>query len=226
MEPALLTLLGLEPAPAGGRDVLFAAWRIFFERIAERGPTILLFEDLQWADSGLLDFIEYLLEWSRAVPLIVISLARPELFDRRPDWGAGTRNLTRLALEPLSDSAMRSLLAGFVPGLPPDAVEAILARADGMPLYAVETVRALVAAGRLEQVDGAYRPVGELGTLTVPDSLRSLIASRLDTLEPADRSLVADAAVLGQSFTAAGPGSRRWRRRPVPGASPARPGPA
>ena len=204
VEPALLTLLGLEPAPAGGRDVLFAAWRIFFERIAERGPTILLFEDLQWADSGLLDFIEYLLEWSRAVPLIVVSLARPELFDRRPDWGAETRNLTRLALEPLSDTSMRALLAGFVPGLPPAAVDAILARADGMPLYAVETVRALVAEGRLEQVEGVYRPVGELGELTVPDSLRSLIASRLDALEPTDRSLVADAAVLGQSFTASG----------------------
>ncbi|MCY7418425.1 MAG: AAA family ATPase [Chloroflexi bacterium] len=203
VEPALLTLLGLEPAPAGGRDVLFAAWRIFFERIAERGTTILLFEDLQWADSGLLDFIEYLLEWSRAVPLIVVCLARPELLDRRTDWGANTRNLTRLALEPLNDDAMRALLAGFVPGLPAAAVEAILVRADGMPLYAVETVRALVAEGRLEMVDGTYRPVGELGTLTVPDSLRSLIASRLDSLEPFDRSLVADAAGLGQAFTAA-----------------------
>ena len=161
VEPALLTLLGVEPAPAGGRDVLFAAWRIFLERIAERGPTILLFEDLQWADTGLLDFIEYLLEWSRTVPLIVVSLARPELFDRRADWGANTRHLTRMALEPLGDPAMRSLLAGFVPGLPPPAIEAILARADGMPLYAVETVRTLVAEGRLEQVDGTYRPVGE-----------------------------------------------------------------
>ncbi len=204
VEPALLTLLGIEPAPPGGRDVLFAAWRIFFERIAELGPTVLLFEDLQWADSGLLDFIDYLLEWSRALPLIVITLARPELFDRRPDWGASIRNLTRLALEPLSDAQMRALLAGFVPGLPADAMDAILARADGMPLYAVETVRALVAEGRLEQIDGAYHPVDDLGILSVPDSLRSLIASRLDALEQPDRSLVADAAVLGQSFTAAG----------------------
>ncbi len=126
VEPALLTLLGLEPAPAGGRDVLFAAWRIFFERIAERGTTVLLFEDLQWADTGLLDFIEQLLEWSKNVPLIVVTLARPELFDRRPDWGSATRNLTRLALEPLDDGAMRRLLDGFVPGLPDDAIAAIL----------------------------------------------------------------------------------------------------
>ena len=200
VEPALLTLLGLEPAPAGGRDVLFAAWRIFFERIAEQGTTVLLFEDLQWADSGLLDFIEHMLEWSKGVPLIVITLARPELLERRPDWGAHTRNLTRLALEPLSDEAMRTLLAGFVPGLPEAAIRAILERADGMPLYAVETVRSLVADGRLERDGERYRPVGQLGVLTVPASLRSLIASRLDALDPTDRSLVADASILGQTF--------------------------
>ncbi len=204
VKPALLTLLGLAPAPAGGRDVLFAAWRIFFERVAERGTTVLLFEDLQWADSGLLDFIEYLLEWSRTSPILVVALARPELFERRPDWGADVRNLTRLALEPLTDDAMRELLDGFVPGLPKHAVDAILARADGMPLYAVETVRALVADGRLVREGSIYRPAGALGELAIPETLRSLIASRLDALEPADRSLVADAAVLGQSFTPAG----------------------
>jgi class 3 adenylate cyclase/tetratricopeptide (TPR) repeat protein len=204
VEPALLTLLGLEPAPAGGRDVLFAAWRIFFERIAAKGSTVLLFEDLQWADSGLLEFIDHVLEWSKGVPILIVTLARPELFERQPGWGAGARNFTAITLEPLPGPAMRQLLAGFVPGLPEPAVEAILARADGIPLYAVETVRALLAEERLELVDGTYRPRGDLGALTIPDTLRSLIASRLDALEPADRALVADAAVLGQSFTVAG----------------------
>ena len=204
VKPALLTLLGLAPAPAGGRDLLFAAWRIFFERVADRGTTVLLFEDLQWADTGLLDFIEYLLEWSRTSPILVVALARPELFERRPDWGAEARNLTRLALEPLTNESMRELLDGFVPGLPEHAIAAILARADGMPLYAVETVRALVADGRLVREGAIYRPAGALGDLAIPETLRSLIASRLDALEPADRSLVADAAVLGQSFTPAG----------------------
>jgi class 3 adenylate cyclase/tetratricopeptide (TPR) repeat protein len=204
VEPALLTLLGLEPAPAGGRDVLFAAWRIFFERIAERATTILLFEDLQWADTGLLDFIDHVLEWSRNLPLVVVTLARPELLERRPGYGAQIRNLARLDLEPLSDEAMRALLAGFVPGLPEPAVAAILARADGVPLYAVETVRALVADGRLARDGAVYRPVGELGALAIPETLRSLIASRLDALDAADRGLVADAAVLGQTFSLAG----------------------
>ncbi len=204
IEPALLTLLGLEPAPAGGRDVLFAAWRMFFERIAAQGTTVLLFEDLQWADTGLLDFLDHLLEWSRGVPLVVVTLARPELFDRRPGWGTATRNLTSMALQPLSPDAMRELLDGFVPGLPHDAGAAILQRAEGIPLYAVEMVRALVAEGRLERVDGTYRPVGDLGALSVPDSLRSLIASRLDALDPDDRQLLQEAAVLGHTFTPAG----------------------
>jgi class 3 adenylate cyclase/predicted ATPase len=204
VEPALLTLLGLEPAPAGGREMLFAAWRIFFERIAARGTTILLFEDLQWADLGLMDFIDHLLEWSKGVPILIVTLARPELFDRRPDWGAARRAYTAMSLEPLSEGSMRELLAGFVPGLPEPAVVAILRRADGIPLYAVETVRALVAEGKLGLADGVYRPLGELGDLAVPDSLRSLIASRLDALDPVDRSLVQDASVLGQAFTGLG----------------------
>jgi class 3 adenylate cyclase/tetratricopeptide (TPR) repeat protein len=201
VEPALLTLLGIEDAPPGGRDVLFAAWRIFFERIASRGTTVLLFEDLQWADSGLLDFIDHLLEWARSVPIVVVTLARPELFDQRPGWGSATRNLASLALAPLSDAAMRQLLAGVVPGMPAGAIDTIVARAEGVPLYAVELVRMLVADGRLVAADGRYEPKGDLGTLTIPETLRSLIASRLDGLEPTDRALVQDAAVLGQVFT-------------------------
>src|SRR5258705_12917289 len=107
-----------------------------------------------------------------------------------------------MRLEPLSDAAMAELLGGLVPGLPADAVSAIVSRADGIPLYAVETVRMLVADGRLNEADGAYTPAGELGELAIPDTLRSLIASRLDGLDPADRSLLQRAAVLGQTFTA------------------------
>jgi tetratricopeptide (TPR) repeat protein len=195
---ALLSLLGVEPAPTGGRDVLFPAWRHFFERIAERGPTVLVFEDLQWADSGLLDFIDHLIDWSRGLTILVVTLARPELFDRRPDWGGGRRHFTGLALDPLSDDEVRGLLAGLVPGLPEAGVELIVKRAEGIPLYAVETVRSLLASGRIERVGEAYRPVGDLSQLEVPESLRSLIASRLDSLDPGDRSLLQDAAVLGQ----------------------------
>ncbi len=163
---------------------------------------MLVFEDLQWADTGLLDFIDHLLDWSKGLPIMVVSLARPELFDRRPDWGASRRNLTALALEPLTDDAMRELLNGLVPGLPEEALAAIIGRAEGVPLYAVETVRGLLADGRIQRNGDLYEPIGDLTNITVPDSLRSLIASRLDALEPADRTLLQDASVLGQVFSA------------------------
>nr|MDP8904862.1 AAA family ATPase [Chloroflexota bacterium] len=198
---ALLVLLGVEQQAQSGRETVFAAWRRFFENIAARGTTVLVFEDLHWADSGLLDFIDHLLDWSKQVPLLVVTLARPELFDRRPDWGAGRRTFTALALDPLPNPAMREMLTVLAPDLPESALRAIIARADGIPLYAVETVRMLVADGRLEQIEGRYRATRELGDLEVPDSLRSLIMSRLDALAADDRRLLQEASVLGQSFT-------------------------
>ena len=198
--PALLSLLGVEEAPAGGRDALFPAWRLFFERIAERDTAVLVFEDLQWADTGLLDFIDHLLDWSRDLPLMVVTLARPELFDRRPDWGANRRLLTALALSPLTDDEVRRLLEGLVPGLPGAAVSLIVERAEGVPLYAVEMVRGLLSDGRIERRGEVYVPLGDLSTIAVPESLRSLIASRLDGLDPVDRSLLQDAAVFGEVF--------------------------
>jgi len=196
--PALLTLLGIESEMAA--DQLFAAWRTFFERIASNGTVTLVFEDLHFADTGLLDFIEHVVEWSRGYPICIITLARPELLERRPGWGAGKRSFTSIYLEPLPDADMRELLAGLVPGLPAEAATLIVQRADGIPLYAVETVRMLVADGRLELRDGAYVPVGDLSNLAVPETLSALIASRLDALDAVERGLVHDAAVLGQSF--------------------------
>ncbi len=202
VEAALLTLLGVESGV--GSEQLFGAWRTFFERLAATGPVVMVFEDFHLADSGLMDFVDHLLEWSRNVPIYVVTLARPELLDRRSDWGVGKRAFNSLYLEPLDAASMRELLAGLVPGLPEAAARAIVDRADGIPLYAVETVRMLLAEGRLTLEDGTYRPVGDLSSLAVPDTLTALIASRLDALDPAERALVSDAAVLGQSFTVDG----------------------
>jgi class 3 adenylate cyclase/tetratricopeptide (TPR) repeat protein len=203
IEPALLALLGID-AGATGPEQLFAAWRTFFERLASEATVVLLFEDLHWADSGTLDFIDHLLEWSRSSRLFVITLARPDLLVQRPAWGAGKRNFTSVDLEPLTDAAMRQLLDGLVPGLPDDAVATIIGRADGIPLYAVETVRMLVAENQVRIEDGRYVPVGDLTSVAIPETLTALIAARLDGLDPLDRALLQDAAVLGQSFTPAG----------------------
>ena len=203
IEPRLLHLLGIEDAAgaSGERETLFAAWRIFFERIAEQGTVLLVFEDLQWADSGMLDFIDHLLDWSRDRPLYLISLARPELLDRRPDWGAGRRNFTSLVLEPLADEVMRELLRGLVPGLADTVAARILERAEGIPLYAVETVRMLLDEGRIERVGESYRLIGEATELSVPTSLQALIAARLDSLDADDRALLQAASVMGKTFT-------------------------
>ena len=202
IEPALLALLGV--GSGLGSEQLFGAWRTFFERLAATAPVVMVFEDHHNADTGLLDFVDQLLEWSRNTAIFVVTLARPELLERRPDWGAAKRNFNSLYLEPLSGAAMHQLLVGLVPGLPDGAIRAIVDRADGIPLYAVETVRMLVAQGRIAVQDGVYRPVGDLASLAVPETLTALIASRLDGLAPEARALVSDAAVLGQSFTIAG----------------------
>ncbi len=202
LEAPLLQLLGFQGGAESERGQLFSSWRTYFERIAEQAPVVLVFEDLQWADEGLFDFIEDLLAWSRGKPIYVITLARPELLERRPTWGAGQRGFTSLGLEPLTDAEMLELLGGLVPGLPESAARTIVQRAEGIPLYAVETVRMLLNDGRLQQTDGAYQPVGDLSTLAVPETLHALIAARMDGLEPADRSLLQDASVIGLSFGA------------------------
>ncbi len=194
LEPRLAFLLGLEERPTGGGDELFAAWRTFFERISEQGIVAMVFEDLQWADAGLLDFIESLLEWSRNRPIFVVTLARPELADRRPNWGAGTRNVLGLHLEALPDATMAELVHGMVPGADAPTVSRIVERAEGMPLYAVEMIRMLADRGVLRAGGDAYELVGNLGQLEVPETLHALIASRLDGLTLEDRALLQDAA--------------------------------
>ena len=201
VEPRLAQLLALAEGASHERQDLFAAWRLFFERLADTYPTVLAFEDMQWADSSLLDFVEYLLEWSRDKPLFVITLARPELLEKRQTWGAGHRNFTSIYLEPLSEGSMQELLLGLVPGLPTRLRDQILARAEGVPLYAVETVRMLLDRGLLGQEGSKYQLVGEVDTLEVPETLHALIAARLDGLAPEERRLLGDAAVLGKTFT-------------------------
>jgi class 3 adenylate cyclase/predicted ATPase len=201
-EPRLAQLLALEESSVQAQEELFSAWRLFFERLADKQPTILVFEDMQWADTSLLEFVEYLIEWSRDHALYVVTLARPELVDRHPTWGAGKRNFTSVSLEPLAPGAMEQLLDGLVPGLPDEIREQILQRSEGVPLYAVETVRMLLDRGLLEQAGSVYRLTGPVEDLAVPQSLHALIAARLDGLRVEARRVLQDAAVLGKTFSA------------------------
>jgi class 3 adenylate cyclase/tetratricopeptide (TPR) repeat protein len=198
IEPRLAHLLGLADRTAPDREDLFAAWRRFFERLAEQGPLVLVFEDLHWADEGLVSFVEYLLDWSRHHPILVVTLARPEVADRHPAFPGSTRSAVTLALEPLPDAAMDELLTGLVPDLPDDVRARLREAAGGVPLYAVETVRMLRDRGLLS---GA---AAKLAELDVPETLHALIASRLDALPDAERRVLQDASVLGKTFTPRG----------------------
>jgi class 3 adenylate cyclase len=209
--PRMATLLGIvdaiSPGATFGREDLFSSWQLFFERLISDGApgVALLIEDLQWADDGLLDFIDHLLANSQAA-VFILTLARPELGERRSGWASG-RRATPLYLEPLPDPAMGAVVDALVDGLPADIRTALVERAEGIPLYAVETVRSLIDRdavvpfeGRYILADNAAAALG-LETLAAPTSLQTLLAARLDALDPEERAAVQNAAVLGLSFS-------------------------
>jgi hypothetical protein len=198
-------LLGVAFAEDGGgplaREELFAGWRLFFERLAAVRPVVLVVEDAQYADAGLLDFLEYVIDWVRDLPIYVLVLSRPELGELRPGLGSG-RNRSTLTLDPLDPVSMDALVEALVPGMPAAARAKITAQAQGIPLFGVETIRSLIDRDVVQPVEGVYRLTGDVGELAVPDSLHALLAARLDALDPGARRLVADAAVLGITFPA------------------------
>ncbi len=201
VEPRLAHLIGLEERTAPDKTDLFAGWRLFFERLAEHNPVLMVFEDLQWADPSLLEFLDYLLEWSRNFPIFLLTLARPGT--QGTSLAAAKRNATLIYLEPLPRPAMERLLTGLVPGLPGELTHQILDRAEGVPLYAVETVRMLLDRGLLVEDGPVYRVTGPIEDLEVPETLQALIAARLDGLSQEERRLVQDASVLGRTFSLA-----------------------
>jgi len=201
----LARLLGVAvTGDSGGplsREELFAGWRLFFERLAAQDPVVLVVEDAHYADAGLLDFLDHLIDWVRDLPVYVLVFARPELGQARPGFGTG-RNRTALTLDPLDAASMDQLVDALVPGMPPAARAKITAQAQGIPLFAVETIRSLVDRDIVQPVEGVYRLIGDVGELAVPDSLHALLAARLDALDSGVRRLVAGAAVLGTTFPA------------------------
>jgi class 3 adenylate cyclase/tetratricopeptide (TPR) repeat protein len=200
LTPRMGALLGLREVTLG-RQELFAGWRLFFERLSEHHPVVIAIEDLQWADDGLLDFLEHLLDWSAARPIFILTLARPELGERRPGWPPARAGVTPLFLEPLADEAVAMLLDELVDGLPETARERIVSQAEGVPLYALETVRALADRGVLVDAGDHLEVNGDVGELEVPATLSSLLTARLDGLDPEERALAKDLAVMGGSFS-------------------------
>src|SRR5947209_3847501 len=186
----LRPLVGLasDLAPASPEEA-FAAWRRFFEALAEQHPLVLVFEDIQWADDGLLDFIEYLGDWVHDVPMLILCTARLELLERRPAWGGGKVNAATVALSPLTAEETATLISALSerPLLDAETQTDLLERAGGNPLYAEQYVRML-----------AEREPGE--ELPLPESVQGIIAARLDSLPLEEKRLLQDAAVVGKVF--------------------------
>ena len=192
IEGHLRPLAGVSNGAEGGgdgREEAFAAWRRFFEGLAEHGPLVLVFEDLHWADDNLLDFVEHLVGWAGGVPLLVVGTARPELFERRPGWGGGLRNSTTLWLSPLSEEETAQLISSLSdrPVMAAATQQALLERAGGNPLYAEQYVRMLEERGDAED-------------LALPETVQGIIAARLDALPSEEKRLLQSAAVIGKVF--------------------------
>ncbi len=188
----LCPLVGLGgPAHDGGdrRREAFGAWRRFFEALAEQRPLVLVFEDLHWADDGLLDFVDHLVDWASDVPILVVCTSRPELLERRPGWGGGKRSALTVSLSPLTDEETQLLIGALLTEktVQDGRTAELLAHAGGNPLYAEEYVRMLAEPGA-----GAGLPL--------PETVQGIIAARLDTLAPEEKALVQDAAVVGKVF--------------------------
>jgi class 3 adenylate cyclase len=180
----LAILLGLDPEHSvADRETLFFSVRVFIEAVARDRPTMLVFEDLHWADSSLLDLIELVAVRLRDLPILVLALARPDLLEARPSWGGGLAAYTALPLEPLSPEESR-VLAGHL--LANGASDAVASSAEGNPLFIEQLAATMVETSASD--------------VSLPNSIRGLLAARLDALPQAERSLLLDAAVVGKTF--------------------------
>jgi class 3 adenylate cyclase/tetratricopeptide (TPR) repeat protein len=196
----LRPLAGLA-APQAAREENFAAWRAWIELLAEARPTVLVVEDLHWADPVLLEFLEHLAADVAGVPLVLAATTRPELFGTAPTWGASARNLARVNLAPLGATDIARLIANLLGTavLPAAVQQAIAGRSGGNPLYAEQFVRLLRDQHILTRSGAGWR-IDPRAEIPVPPGVHGLIAARLDMLTPERKRLLHDAAVVGEVF--------------------------
>jgi class 3 adenylate cyclase/tetratricopeptide (TPR) repeat protein len=207
----LLSSIGVEQPsdPLAGTEreaaqrLIAGAWQRYLEALAADGPLVALLEDLHWADPGLLELVEAVA--ARATgPLLLLCMSRPDLFERRPDWGGGLSNATTLSLSPLSASDGTELIERLLDGpAPAEVVGPILHRSEGNPFFAGELLRMMVEDGTIARRGGRWALVRELPS-TLPDTVQGVIASRIDLLALQEKRAIADAAVIGRTFWAAG----------------------
>ena len=181
----LVGLAGSGPFAPDRRVESFTAWRRLFEEISRRRPLVLVFEDLQWADDTLLEFLDHLLEWAAGHPILVLCTGRPELLRRRPTWGSGQPNALTLTLPPLSERETDGLLGELLGGDARDVDPQLREQMGGNPLYVEQFARMLVENG---------------GRELLPRTVEAVIGARIDALPAAEKRVLEDAAVAGSVF--------------------------
>ena len=197
----LLPLIGVAASSTAEREELFAAWTGFLEHVADDGPTVVVLEDLHWADEPMLDFLEHLADHAEGVPLLIVGTARPELFEHHASYGSGLRNATTISLAALTDDETSRLISGLLDAVavPAEVQAGVLERAGGNPLFVEEYTRLLQDRGLLVPAGSTWELVPGV-EVPLPSSVQALIAARIDTLSPDAKTLVADAAVVGKVF--------------------------
>jgi len=192
---ALAPLVGL-PGPVLPAEEAASAWRRFLVALANRHSTVLVFEDLHWADEPMLRFIELLAASAQNVPLLVLTTARPELIHRYPGWPGTIAGSVTITLPPLRPDAMATLYRHMLgeSQVALETLQPLVELADGIPLYAQEYVRMLAERRTMLPADPQAAP------LPMPDNVHAVIANRVDLLEPADRAVLQAAAVVGMAF--------------------------
>ncbi|TMC41950.1 MAG: zinc-ribbon domain-containing protein [Chloroflexi bacterium] len=216
-----------QSSQSGPHMALMRAWRIFLEALAQQQPLIIIIDDLQWADEALLDLLEYLTDRITDVPILFLCPARPDLFDRRREWGGGRRNFTTIVLESLSreessDLVNELLKTEEIPGV---LRYTILNRAEGNPFFVEEIVRMLIDQKVLVKEDGSWRIstqnegiLSELASPSappddtlidlhyvfplprVPDTIQGVLAARVDLLSPIEKRVLQHACIIGRTF--------------------------
>jgi class 3 adenylate cyclase len=203
IRPRLAALLGTGAGGTFAREDLFQAWATFLERVSGDETVVLVINDAQYADDGLVQFVEHLLA-NASFPCFLVLMTRPGLLDEHPAL-ATNRRATVLHLPTLSEADMSALVGGLVAGLPDEVLQRLVQRAEGVPLFAVETVRSLIDRDLVVPRGGQYVLADpdtlDLSTVGAPASLQALVAARLDTLTAPQRRAVDHGSVLGNSFT-------------------------
>ncbi len=197
----LVPLLGVDPGHAAIQETFWAV-RKLFEHLGSRRPLVAVFDDIQWGEPTFLDLLEYLADWLRGAPVLLLCLARPELLDVRPEWVTPKANAELVTLTPLTAQETDGLIQGLLEGdeLEPEARGRITEMAEGNPLFVEQTLRMLVDDGALERRNGRWTATQDLSRITIPPTISALLTARLARLDAGERAVIERASIVGRVF--------------------------